>query len=178
MTRGGIWVSQSDHSFSPVIWLASRRNIHVAGPLPAIQIWIAYTALLANQIQALFKCTHVGACAQSRPNREMVHSHQTLSAPFEGTWGLGMRLRIDRQKNREEWADEGREEVRWIGNNIMIIIIIIEGGRGSYVSRGFQMWLGFIPLSKLLECACCRMTSNSITFFLVSCCSYTLTVYH
>ena len=67
-THGGICTSQSDCSFSPVIWLASCRN--VTGPLPTIQIWIAYTTLLTNQIQALFKCTHVGAHAQSQPNQE------------------------------------------------------------------------------------------------------------
>ena len=40
MTRGGTCVSQSDCSFSPVIWLTySCRN--VTGPLPTIQIWIA-----------------------------------------------------------------------------------------------------------------------------------------
>jgi hypothetical protein len=37
--------------------------------LLAIQIWIAYAALLTNQIRALFKRTRVGARAQSRPNQ-------------------------------------------------------------------------------------------------------------
>ena len=35
-----------------------------------MQIWIAYAALSANQIQVLFKCTHVSARAQNQPNRE------------------------------------------------------------------------------------------------------------
>ena len=48
-THGGICTSQSDCSFSPVIWLASCRN--VTGPLPTIRIWIAYSALLTNQIR-------------------------------------------------------------------------------------------------------------------------------
>ena len=86
MTRGGICASQSDRSFSPVIWLASRRN--VAGPLAAIQIWIAYTALTANQIRVLFKHTHVGACVQNRPNRENGPKSPDPFPSFEGgVWG-------------------------------------------------------------------------------------------
>ena len=62
MPQGGICTSQSD-----------RSCMNVAGPLPAtcIWTWIAYTALLANQIRALLKRTHVGACAQSRCRRDM-----------------------------------------------------------------------------------------------------------
>jgi hypothetical protein len=89
MTRGGICASQSDHRISPVIWFANRRN--VTGPLLTIQIWIAYTALLTNQIRALFKHTRVGACAQSRPNQEI---GLKLPDPFPSFWGWGLGTRL------------------------------------------------------------------------------------
>ena len=60
--------SQSDCSFISVIWLANHMN--VKAPLPAVQIWIAYAALLTKQIWALFKGSRAGACTQSWPNQE------------------------------------------------------------------------------------------------------------
>ena len=63
-----ICMSQSDCSFSPIIWLTSHRN--VTGPLTAIQIWITYTALLTNHIRALFKHILLGACPEPAKPRK------------------------------------------------------------------------------------------------------------